>query len=292
MAIFLSILKVLGLILLWILIVLAVLLCYLLFLPIHYDFAVKNQEEHPLEIKLRACGFIKFWQIAFQKEEEDFEFRVSAFWGKLLLFPRKKKEIQKTEPANEAIESGTNKPLKATTEILDEEDVADILEDRDVLPLPESKPDNHKTSSAPNKGKKKNVGEKAPKKAKKKNKFKSDKFSFGEFHKKWKDEHNKSAVQFIIKKVLWIINKTKPKVLNANAEFSLGDPALTGGATGIISLCPACYGKKTKIYPDFESDDIYFKGWIQIKGIVFFMHFVYLIGSVFFNKDCRNLIKK
>ncbi len=287
MAVFLSILKIIGLVLLWIIIILGVILCYLLFLPVHYDFTVKNQESHPFILRLRACGFIKFWQFSLNKtENEDICFSVSAFWGKLILFPRKKKTIGRDEQAKTKAQDLLEKnETEDGAGILDEEDIADIMENRDVSPMPENAEPEKTTGEKKEEAKNKKKNPKKPRAV-------LGKKIPGEFHKKWKDEHTKSAIQFLAKKVLWIIKKTKPKILNADAEFSLGDPALTGVATGAISLCPGCYGKKTKILPDFESEDIYFKGWIQIKGIVFFVHFVYLIGSVFFNKDCRSLIKK
>ncbi len=52
---------------------------------------------------------------------------------------------------------------------------------------------------------------------------------------------------FCCKKALWILGRVKPMIMEADVDFSLGDPALTGGATGVISLCPVCYGKKCRI---------------------------------------------
>ena len=67
------------------------------------------------------------------------------------------------------------------------------------------------------------------------------------FHKNVTAEYNKNAVLFLIKKTFWILSRIKPTVMEADLDFSLGDPALTGGATGIISLWPVCYGKKFQI---------------------------------------------
>ncbi len=75
--------------------------------------------------------------------------------------------------------------------------------------------------------------------------------------------------------------------MRGEVDFSLGDPANTGMATGVISLCPAAYGKHLSITPDFASEDLYAQGTLYLKGIVFYRHLVYLIFSIAFDKDCR-----
>lgn len=52
---------------------------------------------------------------------------------------------------------------------------------------------------------------------------------------------------------------------------------------------PGMLWKESRIIPDFESTELYLLGSISLKGIVFLWHFVYLIVSVYFNKDCKKL---
>ena len=104
-----------------------------------------------------------------------------------------------------------------------------------------------------------------------------------------KDERNQDAVRFLIAKALWLLKKIKPRILEADVDFALGEPSSTGIATGIISICPVIYSNKVHIRPDFESEDIYLYGNFSLKGFVFLIDIVYLIISVLINKNCKRL---
>ena len=271
MAIFLSVLKWIGLILLFLLGFLLATLCYLLFLPLHYHIAGHNGKEEKPAGEIRAYGFLHFWQMAFLEENDEYQLAIYAFWGKCKLYPRKQRQSKEEKAEQEDDSSRYNG-------VLDEEDIKEILLDKEVDYSPHREEPEVKEPDT-------------QKKQNKEKKVKNEKkTSLKDFHNKWKDEHNKNAVNFFLKKVLWLIKKTKPNVLHADVDFSLGDPALTGIATGVISLCPASYGRKTRIIPDFESDEVYVYGWIEIKGIVFLVHIVYLIISIILNKDIRRLL--
>lgn len=266
MTVFLSVLKWIGWILLFFLAFIIIVLLYLLLLPLHYHVWVRSGKEEKVSGEIRAYGFLHFWQMAFLETDDEYQLAIYAFWGKCKVYPLKKKQKTSQERMPEE-----------DTSILDEEDIQDILLDKEVV--------------VDDSIEQKKASQKAPPKEKTKKKTKKQESLLKDFHKKWKDEHNRNAVLFFIKKVLWLMNKTKPKILHADVDFALGDPALTGIATGIISLCPASYGKKTRIVPDFESNEIYVYGWIEIKGIVFLSHIVYLIISIIFNKDVRTFLK-
>lgn len=280
MAIILTILKWVGIVLLVVIALLLGILAYCLLLPVGYGIKATHPLGEKYSFSIRAWGFLHFWQVAMMEIDGEYQLAIFAFWGKLRLFPGK-------------MQKGDKEDFQPQ-DVLDDEDIADILEDREVSlddvalesrRVIEDSDVDEKTKPAEPISKQK---EKSHKKSKMKKQHSN---KIGDFHKKWNDEHNRSAIQFFLKKILWLIKKTKPNILHADVEYSLGDPALTGLATGVISLCPGCYGKKTRIVPDFESDDIYANGWIEIKGIVFFVHIVYLIVSIFFNKDCRRLLQ-
>lgn len=282
MAVFFTILKWVGIVLLTLVIVLFTILAYCLLLPMGYGIKGSHPPGEKYSVSIRAWGFLHFWQVAMMEIEEEYQLAIFAFWGKLRLYPGRKK---KDSPEDDE---------EMPQNVLDEEDIADILEDREVSleDAPRVSQRVIKDANVDEEIKPAESISKQKKKSHKKTKTKKQHSNrVGDFHKKWKDEHNRSAIQFFLKKILWLIKKTKPNILHADVEFSLGDPALTGLAIGIISLCPGCYGKKTSIVPDFESEDIYANGWIEIKGIVFFVHIVYLIVSIFFNKDCRRFLQ-
>lgn len=103
------------------------------------------------------------------------------------------------------------------------------------------------------------------------------------------DEHNKNAVFFLLQKALWILGRVKPTIMEADVVFRWEIRTDRAGRPESSAFCPVCYGKKCRIIPDFESTELYLLGSISLKGIVFLWHFVYLIVSVYFNKDCKKL---
>lgn len=289
MALVLSILKWIGIILLAIIGIVILIILYALLLPLHYQVGVKNKPEETLSFDIKISGFLHFWQIKTAEADGSLAFMLYAFWGACRIYPFKKKTSEKSRgkeqqktPASEDI---------ADDDVLTEEEKAEILSDAEVDFNPKQYRMEAEEKEKEENKKKNKTKEKQAKKKTKQQKKKETGFSLGDFHKKWKDEHNKNAVMFILKKILWLLKKSKPTDLQADVDFSLGDPALTGMTTGFISLFPAAYGRKTRIIPDFQSDDIYLNGWFRIKGIVFLGHIVYLIISIICNEDCKRLWK-
>ncbi len=266
------IVKIIGWILLGIVSVAAILLAVLLFLPFHYGFKGVFAEEKSADVSVAIHSFLHFWQIDLRREEDGFGAAFYAFWGKCRLFRPKQKKAEEAETPPE-------------------EPVREAEAGRMEAPPEEKEPE--QTQAPPEEAGQKasDKSEKSKKKKKRKRKIeKPDKEKRRLFHNKEQNAHTRKAVAFLLQKVIRLLQKCRPRELHADLEFSLGDPALTGAATGVLSLCPACYGKKTAIFPDFQSSEIYAKGWIEIKGIVFLFHIVYLIISVMLQEDCRKLL--
>ena len=269
----LSILKVIGIILLVLLLLILVAFLYLLFLPLHYKLSGSHTTEKGWEGDISIAGFLYFWQIKMAQFSGEYELRVYGFWGKLQVYPWKNKKTTQDEEQS-FMDEECSDGEGFCAEGFDEAEIQEILEDKTV-----SAADVKRMAATVEK-------QSGETKIKGKTGFQR---KWESFHKNVTAEHNKNAVLFLIKKTFWILSRIKPTVMEADLDFSLGDPALTGGATGIISLWPVCYGKKCRIIPDFESDDPYLWGSISLKGIVFLWHIVYLIISVYFNKDCKKL---
>lgn len=298
--ILLSILKVIGIILLVILLLILAVLLYLLFLPLHYKLSGSHTTEKGWEGDVSIAGFLHFWQIRMAQFSGEYELRIYGFWGKLQVYPWKNKKTTSDEEQH-SMETAHDDGEDFGAEGFDEAEIQEILEDKTVSAADvkrmaatvEKQSGETKIEEKAVKPKKTAKQGKKDSHVKQKKKTRTKKTGFQRkwesFHKNVTAEHNKNAVLFLIKKTFWILSHIKPTVMEADLDFSLGDPALTGGATGIISLWPVCYGKKCRIIPDFESDDPYLWGSISLKGIVFLWHIVYLIISVYFNKDCKKL---
>lgn len=273
--ILLSILKVIGIILFVILLLILAVLLYLLFLPLHYKLSGSHTTEKGWEGNVSIAGFLHFWQIKMAQFSGEYELRIYGFWGKLQVYPWKKKKTTQDEEKH-SMETDHYDGDDFGAEGFDEAEIQEILEDKTVSAADVKR----MTATAEKQSNETKAEDKTV------NQKKTAKQRRNVSHGKQK---TKNTVLFLIKKTFWILSRIKPTVMEADLDFSLGDPALTGGATGIISLWPVCYGKKCRIIPDFESDDPYLWGSISLKGIVFLWHIVYLIISVYFNKDCKKL---
>ncbi len=129
LTIILSILKVIGMILLILLGLVVFILLYLLFLPFHYELSGSHSIEDGWEGQVYFAGFLHFWQLRFAKFAEEFEVRIYAFWGKLQIYPWKKKTKAVSDDEADAENFAEDMPTEDT---LDEDDIAEILEDKTV----------------------------------------------------------------------------------------------------------------------------------------------------------------
>jgi len=103
------------------------------------------------------------------------------------------------------------------------------------------------------------------------------------------DEKNKDAVIHLKKEIIYLVKVLLPKKSKMDAMFSIGAPDLTGQAFGILACFPVMYQKEWKLIPDFESEDIYFKGSFWGKGKVYGYHIFGIILRIVFDKNCRRL---
>ena len=82
------------------------------------------------------------------------------------------------------------------------------------------------------------------------------------------DTSNQQALKHVGKELLYILRHCGPRRVKADAAFSLGDPANTGYVTAVLSVCPFSYHKRCSLSPDFEAEQLYIRGWIDIRGHV------------------------
>ena len=103
------------------------------------------------------------------------------------------------------------------------------------------------------------------------------------------DEKNKEAVTHLKKEAVYLIKVLLPKKSKMDAVFSAGAPDLTGQIFGILACFPAMYQKEWKLIPDFESEEMYFKGCFWGKGKVYGYQIMGIIIRIVFDKNCRRL---
>ncbi|MCR5354571.1 MAG: DUF2953 domain-containing protein [Lachnospiraceae bacterium] len=285
MAILLGILKIIGIVILCIILFVLALLLYLLLAPIRYRLSAENQQDSDLHFAAEIRDFIGFWHIIISNEK-DMEFKIYALWGLLRVYPRKSEKEAGAEAktninssASELKEKDESKICEASQACKDghEFNQKKVVRDKDAGVKDKASQARGKTSQARDK-----ASQTIGKASQTRNKAQG-------FVDQLKDERNQDAVKFLIAKALWLLKKIKPRIMEADVDFALGEPSSTGIATGIISICPVIYSNKVHIRPDFESEDIYLYGHFSLKGFVFLIDIVYLIISVLINKNCKRL---
>lgn len=140
----------------------------------------------------------------------------------------------------------------------------------------------------------KDISKQKTKKAKKpkKKKQKKSRPAFSSLLKEIMAEEYATGRKILIDKILKLIKHIWPDIKEADVTFSLGEPDTTGYATAVLAMMPFIYGKKKVFSPDFTSEKPYFRGYIIIDGRLFLYYVLYIVISLFANKDSRKLIMK
>ena len=103
------------------------------------------------------------------------------------------------------------------------------------------------------------------------------------------DESNKEAVAHLKKELVYLIQILLPQKSKVDAAFSTGSPDTTGQLFGVLALVPAMYQESWRLIPDFESEELYFKGEFFGKGRLYGYQIIGIILRIVFDKKCRRL---
>ena len=103
------------------------------------------------------------------------------------------------------------------------------------------------------------------------------------------DEKNKEAVAHLKDELICLLKILLPKKSKVDAIFSTGSPDTTGQLFGVLACFPAMYYKDWRLIPDFEADEMYFKGTFWGKGRIYGYQILGIILRIVFDKNCRRL---
>ncbi len=106
------------------------------------------------------------------------------------------------------------------------------------------------------------------------------------------DETNKIAVARIWKELVYLLRHFRFRRIRSELTFSLGDPALTGQALGLLAMLPFLYRYETGVFPDFESDRWYVRGTVSAKGHAHLVHLLVSIVRLWRRKELRIFVKR
>lgn len=260
--ILLMILKLIGLFLLGILGLFLVLVLLLLFLPVPYRIWVSGDSDGSsrLEFRVKLFGI----QVVPRKEHKQ----------------RAKKKSDDKQSGHSAEDEVTQIPEKQS-------------EAADKESLTSAEPQVERRSDAgPTKTEKRASGKKRFKHKEKRTSGRDIRSTVERLRAEFTDERNRRALRHLISEIRYLLHYFGPRRVRADVSFSLGDPANTGYATAALSVCPFVYGKDCCILPDFEAEQIYLRGWLDVKGHVRMIH-VLLVGlRLLFDRDIRIIIQK
>lgn len=258
---------------LWILLALLCILIYLCLAPLRIRGKFKvTDHEKMARLKLHSFSSFLRIQVKYQSEsEEDFSWGIYLFWGFLQILPKKKssksKKVLDHEPGkgNKVSDNKTsdqNKDLNQETK--------------------ETSSSDDRTSDQ-----NKNLNQETKETAS------SDHNKLADIRSKMKtlsSTYGKNALKEILRQVLWLIKRFHLHFVRTKVEFSMPSPDQTGMVVGVISQFPFSYEKGLDIYPDFSSDQGYFRGHGSLKGHIIILDIIIVVVKLLLHKDVRRLI--
>ena len=258
---------------LWILLALLCILIYLCLAPLRIRGKFKvTDHEKMARLKLHSFSSFLRIQVKYQSEsEEDFSWGIYLFWGFLQILPKKKssksKKVLDHEPGkgNKVSDNKTNDQNKDLNQETKETSSSD---DRTSDQNKNLNQETRKTAS-------------------------SDHNKLADIRSKIKtlsSAYGKNALKEILRQVLWLIKRFHLHFVRTKVEFSMPSPDQTGMVVGVISQFPFSYEKGLDIYPDFSSDQGYFRGHGSLKGHIIILDIIIVVVKLLLHKDVRRLI--
>ncbi len=106
------------------------------------------------------------------------------------------------------------------------------------------------------------------------------------------DEANRTVFAKVLAELRYLLRHFRMRKVDADVRFGLGDPAATGQALGALSVVPLFYRYPCRVVPDFETEETYVKGRVQIAGRARGVHIVLSLIRLWGKKEVRTLVKK
>lgn len=273
LGILLMLLKIIGWILLGILGLFAGLVLLVLFIPIPYRAWVKGDSDDLSSLTFRVKIFSL--QMIPKKEKT----------GKKRRSAKEKHSKTETQATDDTAAAEVNLPCETASES------PDSCTEKEPPTQPTEDTQSQK-QSAPDQRTKQSKHVKKEKKQKKQSSVKDVRGMLEQLKAEFTDEGNRRAVRHVIKEIRYLLRHFGPRHVRADVSFSLGDPANTGYAAAALSVCPFSYGKHTHIIPDFEAEQLYLRGWLDVRGHVRIVHLLISGCRLLFDRDMRNIIRR
>lgn len=313
LTIFLTILKILGILLLVVIGLLILGILAILFVPLRYDGKIsyndKNQcvatqitwlfrlicieggYQEKVYARARLLWFTLWKWKADEKENDKEDHLESADYSEeeldRLLEERSQKEESKEETKEET------KEAKVIEEKLDEPDAEENL--TEVQPteieLTEAEPKEVELNEA-----KSNEAESTEKKPKKiqfqqiGKRIKEIKEKIKHIKEMASDQRIHRAILLLIDGAWKMVRHSLPRKIKGRAKFGFEDPSTTGQILTYVSLLYPCYAKSVELVPMFTEKvidlDLYFRGRVRLFSLI------WICVKIWFDRNFRYLYKK
>lgn len=318
LTIFLTILKILGILLLVVIGLLILGILAILFVPLRYDGKIsyndKNQcvatqitwlfrlicieggYQEKVYARARLLWFTLWKWKADEKENDKEDHLESADYSEeeldRLLEERSQKEESKEETKEET------KEAKVIEEKLDEPDAEENL--TEVQPteieLTEAEPKEVELNEAKSNEAESKEAESTEKKPKKiqfqqiGKRIKEIKEKIKHIKEMASDQRIHRAILLLIDGAWKIVRHSLPRKIKGRAKFGFEDPSTTGQILTYVSLLYPCYAKSVELVPMFTEKvidlDLYFRGRVRLFSLI------WICVKIWFDRNFRYLYKK
>ena len=275
LGIVLMILKVIGLILLGILGLILALFLILLIFPVVYRVSLSGDSEKPDEFACRVS--ILGIQLVPKKERTGRKKRQKN---------QQKQESSEVSISTQVRESGEECSGNHGQQQADTPQNGTASETASKASEAE-KPEEQREQQKKKKRQRKNSKEKSPD-----GKAENIRETLDKLRKELTDESNRRALRHVCSEIGCLFRHCGPRRVRADVSFSLGDPANTGYATAVLSVCPFSYGKGCRIVPDFQTEQLYARARLDMLGYVQLIHVLVIGLRLLFDKDIRKVVQK
>lgn len=330
MAIFLTILKIIGIVLLCIIGLILFIILYVLLAPFWFKIQGNIDREMNYNVKIKACTFLHFIQLHVDYfKDEGLNYNVSIFGTLVRILPRKNND-EESEDSNEDVVSEEEIEDKTTIDEIENDEAAlnedvtseavkqeEIVEDNkdatdktldldDIQDVDVNSPNIVDTESDDFEERfneedrkffvkvREFFGRYNPKRLYEKltEKIEELKKNADKIYSVIFDETNKEWLSKVIKELKKLIKSLGLNMRGTDLDFSLGSPDTTGQVSGVLSLFPPVYDKKVRIIPDFVDEELYFDGNVYIKGKLQLISVVIFALVILLDSNTKRIINE
>lgn len=291
MTIFLTILKVLGILVLIVLGVILFLILMLLFYPFCYRIEGEYYEDYKIRVKVN--WFFSLIWLSFAMEDKNPLVWLRICGIKKMLYPKPERRSVKHKDNVEDITTNEESAVSAETGVKEVFSKAEAVGE-------EIKEDSLAATSMDSPKyclKKEPFYLRIYHRIKQKitdilNSIKRIYRNAEEWKQRLSDSHNQQAIRLIWQACKKILKQIAPRRGKADIRFGLDDPSHTGYATAGMSMFPITYRKGVHIVPDFTSERNYIQGSMCLKGHIQTFPILIILIRLWFEKEVRRFIKQ